>query len=312
MIAWYLRGRARRRLVNDARLLIREAGRILGRHQHRVQPEVAREVRASIEELQQELRAGADDAVGAATQSLDDKVARYLSFGRKSRPREYVESVGVAVGLALLLRAFVVEAFKIPSGSMLPTLEVGDHLFVNKYLYGLRVPWTNLKFLELREPRRGEVIVFVYPVEKDKDFIKRIVGVGGDTVEVRSRRLFVNGQPVPRRPIPGPCLYRDVQEGTSIWKERRCEQFFEELGGFRYRTIYDPGGGYRQNFPPTHVPENTVFVMGDNRDNSHDSRFWGTVPTDHIKGKALFIWLSWGGPSTVRWNRFFQPVHRDD
>ena len=308
MIGWYLRGRARRRQAREARLLIREAGRILGRYRHRVQPEVVREVRGSIEELQAALRARDAEATVTATQNLDEKVARYLSFGRKSRPREYIESVSIAVGLALLLRAFVVEAFKIPSGSMLPTLEVGDHLFVNKYLYGLRVPLTNLKFLELREPRRGEVIVFIYPREEDKDFIKRIVAVPGDTVEVRARQLYINGQPVPHQPIAGPCQYRDVQEETSIWSQKGCEQFWEELGGFRYRTIYDPGR-YRSNYPITRVPGKSVFVMGDNRDNSHDSRYWGFVPYDHIKGKALFIWLSYGGPDGFRWNRLFRPVH---
>jgi len=308
MIEWYLARRRRRRLAREARLLIRETGRILGRHRHRVSQQTAREMRGAIEDLQSALGAGSEEAIVTATHALDDKLARHLSFGRKSRPREYVESIGVAVLLALLLRAFVVEAFKIPSGSMLPTLEIGDHLFVNKYLYGLRVPLTNFKLMELREPRPGEIVVFVYPREKDKDFIKRIVAVGGDTVEVRQTRLIVNGKPVPREPIPGPCTYYDLHEFTSQRVERGCEEFWEELGGFRYRTIYNRGE-YHRNFAPTRVPENRVFVMGDNRDNSHDSRFWGTVPYELIKGKALFIWLSYGGVEGIRWRRFFKSVH---
>ena len=311
MIGAYLSWRSRRRQAHEARQLIREAGRILGRFHHRVTPEVAREVRGSVEDLLRSLRDGKEEAIAAATQQLDDRVARHLSFGRKSRPREYVESIGVAVGLALLLRAFVVEAFKIPSGSMLPTLEIGDHLFVNKYIYGLRVPLTNLKFLEFREPRRGEVIVFVYPREEDKDFIKRIVGIAGDTVEVRQMQVFVNGRPIPRHPVPGPCRYKDVQEGTGVWSEKRCVEYWEELDGIRYHTIHEPGGGFRPNFPLTHVGPHSAFVMGDNRDNSHDSRYWGTVPYDHIKGKALFVWLSLGGPDGVRWKRFGHPVHSE-
>jgi signal peptidase I len=311
MIAAVLSWRRRRRRVREAHQLIREVGRVLRRFEHRVPPEVAREVRASVEKLLGRLRDGSEDAIATATAELDDKVGRHLSFGRKSRPREYVESIGVAVGLALLLRAFVVEAFKIPSGSMLPTLQIGDHLFVNKYLYGLRVPLTHRKFLEFREPRRGEVVVFIYPREEDKDFIKRIVGVAGDLIEVRQRQLFVNGRPIPRSPVAGPCHYSDVQEGTGVWSEHRCVEYLEELDGVRYRTIYDPTIGHYPNTPPTRVPPRSVFVMGDNRDNSHDSRFWGPVPLDHIKGKAMFIWLSLGGPSQVRWDRFGRGVHSE-
>jgi signal peptidase I len=297
--------------VQEGRLLIRDVGRMLRRYEHRLSPDVARDVRQTVEDLLAALPSGSAEAILHATRHLDDKVAKHLSFGRKSRPREYVESIGVAVGLALLLRAFVVEAFKIPSGSMLPTLQVGDHLFVNKYLYGLRVPMTNHKFLEFREPRRGEVIVFVYPKEQDKDFIKRIVGVAGDTVEVRDRQLYVNGRAVPRQRVEGPCQYWDVMEGTTMGSFQRCEDYVEELDGVRYHTIYEPGMGFR-SFPPTRVPERSVFVMGDNRDNSSDSRIWGAVPLDHIKGKAMIIWLSLKGSGLdVRWDRFGQVVHGD-
>jgi signal peptidase I len=314
VIGAYLGWRRRRRTAHEARAMIHETARILGNFRHRVTPEVAREVRSAVEVVQGALRSGDADAVFEATQQLDDKVGRHLSFGRKSRLREYLESIAIAVGLALLLRAFVVEAFKIPSGSMLPTLQIGDHLFVNKYLYGLRVPLTKLKFLELREPHRGEVIVFIYPKDEDKDFIKRIVGVPGDTVEVRQSRLFINGQAVHREAIAGPCRYEEVEEGTGIRSERRCEQFWEELGDARYLTYYDPAAtaaAYRRgDFPPKRIGPHQVFVMGDNRDNSSDSRVWGTVPYDNIKGKALFIWLSLGGDDFlgVRWNRMFRPV----
>jgi signal peptidase I len=195
----------------------------------------------------------------------------------KSTVREYAEALFVALLLALAIRTFVVQAFKIPSGSMLPTLQIGDHILVNKFIYGprLEVPMTSWSFGQLpglREPRPGDVIVFVYPKERDKDFIKRIVAVAGQTVEVRGTRVLVDG-----------------------------------------RQVEDPHGHYEktqhQDLKPTTVPAGHVFVMGDNRDESYDSRFWGPVPMEDIKGLALVIYWSWGGENWVRWSRLGRLVY---
>ncbi len=273
-----------------------------------------------------------------------------------------VESLVTAILLALVLRAFVVEAFKIPSSSMYPTLEIGDHIFVNKFLYGLRIPYTNTKFLELRGPRRGEVIVFMQPCELERDYIKRVVAVAGDTVEVRCHVPYINGQAVDARPVPGACAYQDL-DTAGRWVTRECSRYRETVLGETYDT-YDesdrptatpvpdgqwdfpqaldpsnpntsyelprcgsPEGGGRPSAaqlpgaivatgPTTAgcglhhhyvVPPGHVFVMGDNRVNSKDSRFWGAVPLDHIKGKAMFIWLSYKDsfwkPWTFDWQR---------
>jgi signal peptidase I len=240
--------------------------------------------------------------------ALDRKLDEELSFARKSTVREYSESIAVAVLIALLLRAFVVEAFKIPSGSMIPTLEVGDHIFVNKFIYGIRIPWTNIKFAtDYRKPKRGEVIVFIYPSEPDKDFIKRIVAIEGDTVEVRENVVYVNGHAVAREHRDGDCHYEDYEEPTGRWEERRCDAWREWLDGHAYTTYFEPSGNVH-SWRAVHVPKDSVYVMGDNRDNSHDSRYWGFVPFGNIKGKAMVIWFSRGEPEGVRFGRMFHLV----
>ncbi len=192
---------------------------------------------------------------------------------RKSAFREYGEALFVALLLALFIRSFIVQAFKIPSGSMLPTLQIGDHILVNKFAYGVWLPLLDSKLLEVGEPRHGDVIVFVYPEDPEKDFIKRVVGVAGDVVEVRSKRLYRNGQRV----------------------EDPHEYHAEGLEG---RTVPT-----RDNFGPLTVEDGTVFVMGDNRDRSYDSRYWGAVSLDKVKGKAFLIYFSWDpdGWLPLRW-----------
>jgi signal peptidase I len=160
-----------------------------------------------------------------------------------------------------------------------------------------------------RKPRRGEVIVFIYPKEPDKDFIKRIVAVEGDTVEVRDNQIFVNGVGVPRSHVDGDCTYEDFVEETAKWEERSCDAWVETRpNGDKYTTYYDKNGGVHSTRPVT-VPKDSVFVMGDNRDNSHDSRYWGFVPFDLIKGKAMIIWWSHGEPEGVRVKRLFKLLY---
>jgi len=203
--------------------------------------------------------------------------------------RSSLRSVGWAVGLALLLRAFVAEAYVIPSGSMSPALEVGDRLFVNKAVYGLRVPFTTHKALAGWAPARGEVAVFFHP-RTGEVLIKRIVAVGGDTVAVRDNQLVVNGQGVSRHPLAGRC------ERVFDVAAEPCALFEETLGERRYRVL-QRADIPPSSFGPLRVPARHVFVLGDSRDNSNDSRFWGTVPYSHLVGRAMLIWWSGGRPA---------------
>jgi signal peptidase I len=226
---------------------------------------------------------------------------------RKSKFREYTEAIVIAVFLALLIRAFVVQAFKIPSGSMIPTLLVGDHILVNKFVYGLKFPLTDSRFLIFTPPKREDIIVFSFPKNKEKDectsafenistrfgnawssgnpfylfkddcrdFIKRVVGVGGDKIEIRNKKVYVNDIP--------------LDESYIVHNDLAIE------------------GARRDNFGPFIVPRRSFFVMGDNRDQSYDSRFWGVVDIDDIKGKAFIMYWSWDSQGSflnkVRWNR---------
>jgi signal peptidase I len=197
-------------------------------------------------------------------------------------------AICVGVFVQITMRAVWVEAFKIPSGSSIPTLLVGDHVFVAK---------------NARHPSRGDNTVFIYPKERDKDFIKRVVAVGGDTVEIRDNQLILNGQPVPRVHVDGPCEYDDLND--SVWEKRGCEAWDETLDGRTYRVIFDRSSVH--SFRPVTVPPDNYFVLGDNRDNSHDSRFWGFVPQPLIKGVVRKIWWS-SGPEGVRWDRIDKRV----
>jgi signal peptidase I len=189
------------------------------------------------------------------------------------------------------IRTFMIEAFKIPAGSMIPTLVVGDHIFARK------TPFV---------PARGDIIVFKYPVEPEKDFIKRVIAIGGDTIEMRDGMLYVNNAPVPRKHVDAPCSYEDNDERGGV-ETRPCDAWDETNGGVTYRIYQRPGESARGAFRPVTVPANQTFVMGDNRDNSLDSRSWGTVPAANVRGKALFIWWS-AGPKGVRWDRINREI----
>ena len=191
----------------------------------------------------------------------------------KSTVREYAEALAVAFLLALFIRTFLVQAFKIPSGSMLETLQIGDHILVNKLRYGIRLPGIGKRVVKFQDPRRGDVIVFVYPVDPSKDFIKRVIGEPGDTVEVKHKQVLINGAKI------------DDPYG----------QFVEGPGDTSRLTP-------RDNFGPVTVPPDQVFVMGDNRDRSYDSRFWGFVPAETIVGRAIDVYFSWDG-RRIAWER---------
>jgi signal peptidase I len=202
-------------------------------------------------------------------------VAEQTVVKTKSTFREYAEAIIMALLLALFIRTFIVQAFKIPSGSMIPTLAIGDHILVNKLSYGVRIPFWEDYLLEFDTPDRGDVIVFIFPEDRSKDFIKRVVAVGGDSVEIRQKKVYING-----KPVADPHAY--FKDGD----------FTGEI---------QPG---QNNFGPRTVPTGHLFVMGDNRDSSHDSRFWGFVNNDDVRGKAFLIYWSWDGTDRwVRWER---------
>ena len=300
-----------RRATRDAKHVEHETRRLLRKHGHRLDAELRDEIGKLSGELKSARRSRDVDKMQNLAKKLDRKLDDHLSFARKSIAREYTESIGVAVIIALLLRAFVVEAFKIPSGSMIPTLKVGDHLFVNKFVYGIQIPFTHIKFFT-QLPKRGEVIVFKFPQDEDTDFIKRVVAVGGDVIEVRRNTVHVNGEPVSRTRIGGPCVYTDLIQETNEWEAERCVAFEERVDDIRYRVFQDPYGWGDGDYGPFTVPDGHVFVMGDNRDNSSDSRRGWTVPATHIKGRAMFVWYSRGEPEGFRWKRFFHAVHSVD
>jgi len=204
-----------------------------------------------------------------------------MSKNRKSVVREYAEAIIIAILIALFIRTFVVQAFKIPSGSMKPTLQIGDHLLVNKFTYGIKIPFIRKTLISIDDPERGDIVVFIYPVDKTKDFIKRVVGVAGDTIEIRNKKIYLNGSP--------------CDDGHGVYTDRML-----------FPASIQP----RDNFGPVTVPAGHLFVMGDNRDHSYDSRYWGFVDLKNVRGKAFIIYWSWDKMNKdVRWSRMGDILH---
>jgi signal peptidase I len=328
-----------RRVDKEARLLIRAARGLAGGKR---EAELKAAVRAVEVALTQDDRL----ALRAALPALDAAVDAAAADDNKSTAREYIESIGVAVVIALLLRAFVVEAFKIPSASMIPSLEIGDHIFVNKLVYGPRLPFSDTKIFA-STPDRGDVIVFVQPCD-GRDFIKRVIAVEGQTVEVRCDVVYVDGQPVEAALVEDGehCAYQSRDTDDGPWEHKTCSRYRETVGDAVYDTYHardrssQPARpNFNHDFPEVNaapddvpacslvgpdrrpraaqqaargeivrapvrgvgscapqtaykVPPGHVFVMGDNRVNSQDSRKWGPVPIGNIKGRALFTWFA--------------------
>jgi len=196
----------------------------------------------------------------------------------KSKLREYAEAIIIAILIALFIRTFIIQAFKIPSGSMKPTFEIGDHILVSKFIYGIKIPFLRNTLIPIGDPQRGDIVVFIYPEDRSKDFIKRVIGVSGDTIEIRNKKIYLNGLPM------------------------------NDTHGIYTDDFIIPGSIQpRDNFGPVTVRSGSIFVMGDNRDQSYDSRFWGFVNLKDVMGKAFIIYWSWDNENhSVRWNRFGQ------
>jgi signal peptidase I len=203
---------------------------------------------------------------------------------------EYSKSFFPVLLIVFLLRGFIVEPFRIPSGSMLPSLYIGDFILVNKFAYGIRLPVSNMKIIETGEPERGDVVVFRYPRNPSLDYIKRVVGIPGDHIAYYNKVLYVNSKPISRE-------FAGQYEGPG---QAHANEYQEDLVGVEHSILLQPGrpssleGEYI-------VPDGMYFVMGDNRDNSNDSRVWGAVPERNLVGKAFMIWMHWNGG--VKWDR---------
>jgi signal peptidase I len=214
---------------------------------------------------------------------------------------EYSHAFFPVILIVFLLRSFLVEPFRIPSGSMLPSLHVGDFILVNKFRYGIRLPIVNLKIAGLGEPARGDVLVFRFPLDHSVNFIKRVVGLPGDRVEYRNKQLFINGRPVPQAEDGG-FEYRESDQ-----RQIQAARLREQLDGAEHEILLD--GVRRSTYMDFNVPPGQYFVMGDNRDHSNDSRYWGFVPEANIVGKAFLIWFSWDGTrGGVAWKRIGMSV----
>ncbi|WP_428623959.1 signal peptidase I [Sedimenticola sp.] len=225
---------------------------------------------------------------------------------------EYSRSFFPVILAVLVLRSFVVEPFRIPSGSMMPTLLVGDFILVNKFSYGIRLPVLNKKVIELAEPKRGDVVVFKYPQNPRVDYIKRVVGVPGDVITYGNKTLYINGEPQPQHHVE---IYTGVGSGA---RETGALKNLEQLGDVEHEILINPMApdfGYGCQVlmrGPFTVPEGHYFAMGDNRDNSNDSRCWGVVPEELLVGNAFAIWMNWDSNRAdfpITWGRIGNGIH---
>ncbi|MDA8140857.1 MAG: signal peptidase I [Desulfobacteraceae bacterium] len=207
-------------------------------------------------------------------------------MAQKNRIKENLKSIVIAVVIALFVRAFIVQAFVIPSGSMEPTVKIGDHILVNKFIYGIKIPFTQERFLQFFKPRRGDVVVFLFPLDMSKDFIKRVIATAGEKIQIINNQIYINDQPIADPWGHFEPIY------AAPWLRREIDYYGPEV-----------------------VPANSYFMLGDNRNDSEDSRFWGFVPNDNLIGKAMFVYFSWNSNALsvldiIRWSRFGKWIGR--
>jgi len=225
--------------------------------------------------------------------AFEKKRRRLGEFAKEPTLVEYCRSFFPVIFVVLVLRSFVAEPFRIPSGSMMPTLLIGDFILVNKFSYGVRLPVLNTKIIDLGKPVRGDVVVFKYPgrgptdPKRGEDYIKRVIGIPGDTIEYKDKTLYVNGEVIPQI---DPDVYVGTQSGANM---TGTEKRTELANGISHDILIDPRAWSTMNAGPFTVGENEYFVMGDNRDHSDDGRFWGMVPEANLVGRAFFVWMNW-------------------
>jgi len=331
MVAWFVgvlvwrsvdrRGATLRRLRHDARELTGELSHGLGSVHDAASRERLVDGAARVDAA---VAAGDATALDKEIHGLSDQAARLIPAFRKQNAVGIGIGIAKALAVALLIRAIFIEPFRIPSGSMLPTLQIGDQIFVNKFIYGVHIPWANVvPFIIVRPPARGDVIVFENPVTGE-DYIKRVVGIPGDVVEFKDDRVYLNGQVVPAH-LDEPQVDVWEKNQDTPWQLVHPQLWKETLSGHVHDILLNPGRRTNdQPNEPIRVPSRSVFVMGDNRDNSSDSRFGlggprkiVFVPYGNIKGKAMIIWLSLShggllsdlfGGTGLRTDRFFRQV----
>ncbi|HEX3037341.1 MAG TPA: signal peptidase I [Thermodesulfobacteriota bacterium] len=303
------------RIKKKARRSVATTRSVFRKNFSRMEPRVRELIQERLSQTEKALENGDTREIISKTERLENAFEDHLSRFGKSKLRQNIESLLIAVALALLIRTFIVQPFKIPSGSMIPTLLIGDHLLVNKFIYGTEIPFTDITVLPGTDKvRHGDVVVFKYPnYENDPskeglDYIKRVVGLPGDSIDLRRRNLYINGKKIPLKFLSN---FYDERTGASF------DEYAENLLGDEHRVMYQKNqhSTYKGNhIPVARVPEGHVFVMGDNRDNSQDSRFWGYVPIENIVGRAFIIHWSWdwseeGILAKVRWNRLLSQIH---
>ncbi len=305
---------------------------LLLKHQHQLEPNVARKLTEGMGRLEALLHTPDSDRFQIMEErgKLQGLVEKHLTQFHRGIIREYVEPFAKAALIALLLRAFVVEPFQIPSGSMVPTIMFGDHIFANKLAYGVRVPLLPMTIAghEIEAvawnwsiPAHGDIIVFVTPENKIEDYIKRVVALPDEEILVRDGVVYVNGKPF-EQTNQQPFEFNDLDQEGRFIERVTTKKFDEDVDGLQHailrlthcnlksKCICNTNSGLCQqdDFGPYTVPKGHVFCMGDNRDSSKDSRFWGPVPLEYIKGKAEFIWWSYR-ENQVRWDRMFTSMY---
>ena len=308
--SWY----KKHRILKKSQELLSSSKSIIRKNSDQLSPDILTTLKGQIENLELTLNEKDLVKIESSYKLLSNNYQENLSKFSKSKVRQNIEAIIIALCLAFLIRTFVVQPFKIPSGSMIPTLLIGDHLLVNKFVYGTKVPFTSIKLFPLEEIKRGDVIVFKFPVEdsvnKGVHYIKRVVGLPGDDINIKGRDVFINDVKVSQK-FNG--NYNYVESGIEI----KTDMYLDTLSENEFDVIYKKGSLNTTKGKlsyPLQVPVDHVFVLGDNRDNSYDSRFWGFVPLSNISGKAFLIHWSWNfGDSNifkkVRWERLFSQIN---